>query len=200
VDRAVRTLREGGCDPVYVVSGAVELSLAGACTVPNPAWRSGMGSSLRAALRAAAPDVEAVVVALVDQPGIGPQAVARVVSRLRQGDPLVVATYDGQARNPVGIARSLWTAVAETAVGDAGARAFIADHPDLVSGVDCTDVGDPADVDTPADLARLAPLPLSSTARPGDDQASPPSAGPAASAAREPAGPDRAGQERRTTR
>jgi CTP:molybdopterin cytidylyltransferase MocA len=155
VDRAVRVLHEGGCDPVYVVAGAAALDPPGATVVENPGWQSGMASSLRsglAALHDAVDAVDSVVVSLVDQPGIGAQAVTRVVDRLRAGRSLVVATYDGQPRHPVGIARALWPAVAESATGDGGARAFIAGNPDLVTHVECGDVADPTDVDTPSDL------------------------------------------------
>ncbi|MGH8969907.1 MAG: nucleotidyltransferase family protein [Actinomycetes bacterium] len=155
VDRAVRVLHEGGCDLVYVVAGAAALDPPGATVVENPGWRSGMASSLRcglAALDDAVDPVDSVVVSLVDQPGIGARAVTRVVDRLREGRSLVVATYDGQPRNPVGIARALWPSVAASATGDGGARAFIAGNPALVTQVECGDVADPTDVDTPSDL------------------------------------------------
>ena len=53
VDRAVRVLREGGCDPVLVVLGAWVGDVPGAEVVVNADWASGLGSSLRAGLRAA---------------------------------------------------------------------------------------------------------------------------------------------------
>jgi nicotine blue oxidoreductase len=157
VDRAARVLREGGCDGVYVVAGAAPLEVAGATTVINDDWRSGMASSLRTGLGALPGTADAVVISLVDQPGIGRDAVARLVERLHQGHDLVVATYGGSPRNPVGIARPLWDGVAAAAVGDEGARAFIAAHPELVDAVECADIADPSDVDAPADLDALRP-------------------------------------------
>jgi nicotine blue oxidoreductase len=155
VDRAARVLRAGGCDVVYVVAGAAPLDVAGATTVVNDEWRSGMASSLRAGLAALAGTADAVVISLVDQPGIGADVVARVVRRLRDGHELVVATYAGAPRNPVGVDRSLWDRVAEAASGDEGARAFIRAHPELVEAVECADIADPSDVDTPTDLDAL---------------------------------------------
>jgi CTP:molybdopterin cytidylyltransferase MocA len=152
VDRAVRTLRDGGCRDVYVVLGAAPTEVPGATVVLNGDWRTGMASSLRSGLSALPEDADAVVVALVDQPGIGPTVVARLVERMRSGSPLVVATYGGKQRNPVGIARPLWQDVAAQASGDVGARAFIAGHADLVTEVECGDVADPADIDTADDL------------------------------------------------
>ena len=69
-----------------------------------------------------------------------------------------MATYDGQPRNPVLLARERWAEVAELATGDAGARAFLRARPDLVTFIECGDVGRADDIDTPEDLARIAAL------------------------------------------
>ena len=50
--RGVNVLRTGGADPILVVIGAAQVNLDGIHTVYNEQWRTGMGSSLRAALRA----------------------------------------------------------------------------------------------------------------------------------------------------
>jgi CTP:molybdopterin cytidylyltransferase MocA len=152
VDRGVRTLRDGGCQPVLVVSGAARIEVIGAVVVPNPGWRTGMGSSLRAGLSALPPDCPAVVIALVDQPRIGPEAVRRLIEAYEDGASVAVATYGERPRNPVLIAREHFAAVAEAAQGDAGARVFLRAHPELVTPVPCADVAAPDDIDTPADL------------------------------------------------
>jgi nicotine blue oxidoreductase len=167
-ERGVNLLRAGGADPILVVTGAVPLELDGTLTVDNPQWRTGMGSSLRAALQAltaagaaaaaaagADRDVGAVVVALADQPLVGAEAVARLIAAHRDGASVAVAAYDGQPRNPVLLAREHWPEVIETATGDQGARTFLRAHPDLVTLVECGDTGRPDDIDTPADLARI---------------------------------------------
>src|SRR6516165_8357289 len=51
-ERGVRLLRDGGAEPVLVVTGAVPVQVHGARTVYNPDWRAGMGTSLAAGLRA----------------------------------------------------------------------------------------------------------------------------------------------------
>ena len=153
VDRAVGTLRAGGCDPVYVVSGAVDLDVANARVVPNSDWPSGLGSSLRAGL--AASEDDAVVISLVDQPGIGTEVVRRLLAVWRDGASVAVATYDGYPRNPVLIAREHWPEVSRLAVGEVGARPFLAARPDLVWLVECGDVADPADIDVRADLTGI---------------------------------------------
>jgi nicotine blue oxidoreductase len=181
-ERGVGLLRAGGADPILVVTGATEVQIPGTRTVYNPEWRTGMGSSLRAALNAltspedaspedaspedaspedASPEdagpeeVGAVVVALADQPLVGPESVARLIAAYRAGASVAVATYDGQPRNPVLLAREHWPEVIATATGDTGARAFLRARADLVSLIECGDTGRPDDIDTPADLARI---------------------------------------------
>jgi len=178
-ERGVNVLRAGGARPILIVTGAVPIELDGTHTVYNPEWRTGMGSSLRAALRALTGtgtgvgtvtgsgvangadlglDVGAVVVALADQPLVGAQAVARLIAAYRDGASVAVAAYDGQPRNPVLLAREHWAEVAATATGDQGARTFLRTRPDLVTLVECRDTGRPDDIDTPADLARITAL------------------------------------------
>ena len=150
VDRGVRLLAEGGCHPVVVVLGAAMAQVRGAVTVRNPDWPSGMGSSLRVGLRALPAEATAVVIALVDQPFVRPEAVRALIA---SGAEVAVATYGGRRRNPVLIARGHVAEVAALARGDVGARPFLAAHPELVTEVPCP--GDPADIDTPADLGLL---------------------------------------------
>ncbi|MGH3343585.1 MAG: nucleotidyltransferase family protein, partial [Carbonactinosporaceae bacterium] len=161
VERGVAVLRAGGCAPVHAVLGAAydavvaAADLSGVVVVHNPDWRSGMGSSLRAGLAALPPDAGAVVVALADQPGVTPEGVRRLRTAYRGGARVAVATYGGSRRHPVLLARETWDEVARLAVGDVGARPFLAAHPVLVVPVACDDAGSPADIDTPEDLVRL---------------------------------------------
>lgn len=155
-ERGVGLLRAGGADPVLVVTGAAPVAIPGVRIVHNPRWRSGMGSSLAAGLGAlAAADAGATVIALADQPLVGPEAVRRLIAAYRGGATVVVAAYGGKPRNPVLIARRHWAAVAEQLSGDTGARPFLRAHPELVTLVECGDTGRPDDVDTPEDLARV---------------------------------------------
>jgi CTP:molybdopterin cytidylyltransferase MocA len=156
VDRGVTLLRDGGTAPVVVVTGAVDVPLLGAITVHNPDWRSGMGSSLAAGLGAVPGDCAAAVIALVDQPLIGPDVVRRLVAAYLAGASIAVASYGGKPRNPVLLARDEWAGALAMATGDVGARPYLQAHPELVTAVECGDIGRPDDVDTPADLARVS--------------------------------------------
>jgi len=163
-ERGIGMLRAGGADPVLIVTGAAQVGLGPeyqARTVRNDDWRTGMGSSLRAALRAladpdAGPEVGAAVVALADQPLVGAEAVSRLIVAYQAGASVAVAAYDGRPRNPVLLAREHWPEVIAMATGDQGARAFLRARPDLVTLVECGDTGRPDDIDTPADLEHIA--------------------------------------------
>jgi len=170
-ERGVIMLRAGGASPVLVVTGAAPVDIAGIHTVYNEQYRTGMGSSLRVALQSLsvpsaragdgtaaplAPDSGAVVVALADQPLISPEAVARLIAAYRAGASVAVAAYQGRPRNPVLLAREHWPEVIALATGDQGARAFLRSRPELVTLVECGDTGRPDDIDTAADLERIA--------------------------------------------
>jgi CTP:molybdopterin cytidylyltransferase MocA len=158
VDRGVGLLRAGGADPVVLVTGAAQLTLPGVIAVHNPDWSAGMSSSLAVGLRAVPDGCPAAVVALVDQPLVGAAAVRRLIAAHAAGATVAVAAYQGRPRNPVLLAREHWPEVIALAAGDVGARPFLRVHPDLVTLVECADTGQPDDLDTPEDLARLSGL------------------------------------------
>jgi CTP:molybdopterin cytidylyltransferase MocA len=160
VQRGVRLLREGGCDAVRVVLGArapevLERGSLPAEVVVNSSWAEGMATSLHAGLAGHGREVVAVVVALVDQPRIGPEAVRRLLAAHRSGAVAAVATYGGAPRNPVLLGRAVWPDVIASSTGESGAREWLAAHPDLVAAVPCDDTGSSVDIDTAADLDAL---------------------------------------------
>jgi CTP:molybdopterin cytidylyltransferase MocA len=162
VERAADLLAAGGCDPVVVVLGAAadqvlaaaRLPRTGVRTVVNPDWPTGMGSSLRVGLAAVPAEAEAVVVTLVDTPGLGPESVRRLVAA-GGPDGAAQATYGGRRGHPVLLGRTVITEVAAAATGDRGAGPWLAAHPERVRLVPCDGTGDPRDVDVPDDLAAV---------------------------------------------
>ena len=156
VDRAVRLLREAGCEPVVVVLGAWLGEVPGAdVLLENPDWREGMGSSLRAGLAGLEVDerIDAVVVTLVDLPGLTATAVERIVSAPAG---LVIASYGGERGHPVRLPRAHWQGVRAAARGDAGARDYLRGRDDIAL-VEVGDVASGEDLDIPvADAAERA--------------------------------------------
>jgi len=162
VEHAAGVLRAAGCTRVHVVLGAradavrEEAELDGCVVVDNPAWEEGMGSSLRAGLHSlAGTGAEAVLVSLVDQPGIGAEAAQRVVQAYEGEASLVSAAYDGVRGHPVLFGAAHWAGIAESATGDRGARAYLRAHESSITLVECGDVAEPYDIDTEADLVHL---------------------------------------------
>jgi nicotine blue oxidoreductase len=162
VEYAVGVLRAAGCTRVHVVLGAradavrERARLDGCVLVDNPEWESGMGSSLRAGLGSlAGTGARAALVSLVDQPGIGPRAVARVLAAHQDDTSLVSATYDSVRGHPVLFGAAHWAGVAASATGDRGARAYLKEHEAAITLVECGDVAEPYDIDTEDDLGHL---------------------------------------------
>lgn len=146
VDRAVRTLREAGCDPVYVILGAWEGHVDNGLVIVNHGWEEGMGSSLRIGLKwaRAASDADSAIVILVDQPGITVDGVRRVIDT---PGSLVQAAYGDRPGHPVRIGSEHWQPLIDVVADDSGARDYLAAAPDRVL-VDVTDVCDDTDLDT----------------------------------------------------
>lgn len=153
VDRALAAALDAGFDEVVLVDGAVDLSDRGEPRVTvlhNERWEAGMATSVQVALAYAGDrGYDAVVVGLVDQPGVG-AADWRAVAAASAEPPLAVATYRGRRGNPVRLPASVWPLLPHE--GDEGARTLMRERAELVQEVPCT--GEPWDVDTVEDLER----------------------------------------------
>jgi nicotine blue oxidoreductase len=159
VRRSLRVLADAGCSPLHVVLGAAADEVRavlppGVTATVAPGWESGMGASLRAGLSVLPHDVDAVLVHLVDLPGVTAAAVARLVAAASGPDTLLRAAYDGRPAHPVLLGRAHWAGVHEAAEGDAGARGYLGGRAGVVL-VECGDVAAPEDVDTPEQLAHF---------------------------------------------
>jgi nicotine blue oxidoreductase len=167
-------LLDGGCREVVVVLGAGAETvrkvpgLQRHTVVENTDWQTGMGSSFKLGLGTARPQ-DHVLVALVDQPGLTPETVGRLLKAHRPGR-VTAAAYrrqpgperPGELRrgHPLLLDATLRAEAAASATGDAGARLFLQAHPELIDLVDCTPPpgsGQPGgeDLDTPDQLHLL---------------------------------------------
>jgi CTP:molybdopterin cytidylyltransferase MocA len=163
LERSVAALRDGGVSDVYVVVGAASADVAAAvpagCRVVHAAsWTEGMGASLHAGLTAVSAehgDADAVLVMLVDTPGVGPDVIRRLTSRSGP-EALARAAYGSEPGHPVLLGRHHWPGVLEVASGDRGARDYLRSHP--VTLVHCADIGTGDDVDTAEALAHWQSL------------------------------------------
>jgi molybdenum cofactor cytidylyltransferase len=148
-------------DKVLVVVGAARDAVAAALAdlpvelVENSAYADGQSTSLRAGTAALTPDVGAALVLLGDQPFVSPEIMMRIVEEWRaSGAAIVAPVYRGQRGNPVLFARAIFSELLAVE-GDQGARAILAADPARVRKVVFDDDRPLADIDTPADYARL---------------------------------------------
>lgn len=160
VDLAVAALLDGGCDAVVVVVGAASRE-ARALVPERPAvrsvvatdWERGPSASLLTGLSAAAedPDVTAVLVTLVDLPGLPAGAVRRVLGSGTVLTALRRAVHDGRPGHPVLIGRDHWAplgaALAAVQGDDRGAGPWL--RAARAQPVECGDLWDGDDQDRP---------------------------------------------------
>jgi len=132
---------------------------AGLQVIPNPHPERGLSSSLRlglGALAGLAPQPEAALIFLADQPAAPVDAAEEVVRAWEHGGSAVVRPrYAGapdEPGHPVLLDRDAW-GLAEGLTGDQGLGHALARSHHLVLHVDVD--GTNPDVDTPADLSRL---------------------------------------------
>ena len=160
IRHAVETVLAGGVDSVWVVTGPDVEPIAAALVgldvqlVVNPAPEEGQAGSLRAGIAALPASVDAVVVALGDQPSLAPSIIPALLAARRASPKLIVAPRyrDGQG-NPVLFKREIFPELLRL-TGDQGARPILQQEPARVEWVEL-DLPMPPDVDTPADYEKI---------------------------------------------
>ena len=167
VTRIIRTLNEAGIADVVVVLGheaarvaaVVEQSGLSARCVVNGEFREGQLSSLRAGLDAIdRPEVEAVLLSLVDAPLFAASTVRAVVQRFEQTlAPVVRAVRGSEHGHPVLIGRAIFAELRQVRPSH-GAKPVVRGHASAQGDVPVDDPGAFVDIDTPDDYANLPVL------------------------------------------
>jgi len=166
--RQLIALSGAGVDEVVVVLGhhaqAIEAAIGQfpITLVHNPAPDDGQASSVRIGLQALSPKMDAVMVALADQPLINEQDITALIGAFkRRGDKAMVVprvtSSDGSSApgNPVifdAALREEWLAGA----AELTCRQWREAHPERVQWFDTDNRRYRMDIDTPEDLARFA--------------------------------------------
>jgi molybdenum cofactor cytidylyltransferase len=166
--RQLIALSGAGVDEVAVVLGhhadAVEAAVRQfpITLVRNPAPDDGQASSVRIGLSALSPKLDAVIVALADQPLIDEQDIVALIGAFKKrGEASMVVPRvrrtDGEARpgNPVIFEAALsgeWLSGA----ADLACRAWRENHPGRVQWFDTDNQRYVVDIDTPEDLDRFS--------------------------------------------
>lgn len=162
--RVIRGLVAGGATDVTVVAGAHIDAVRSAMPstdrrirlVEHGGWQQGQLSSLIAGLDAVAdPQLEAVLVTLVDVPLVRPDTVAAVLRAWRSTRAPITRPVDGDRHgHPVIFDASVFDAL-RAADPRVGAKAVFASHRARILDVPVTDEGAFLDLDTPQDYERI---------------------------------------------
>jgi len=160
--RAAEAAVASGCFPIVVVLGAHAGRIAREVVgLPvrlayNPAWESGMGSSIRVGtevLIADSPRVDGVVITVCDQPHCDAATIRKLVDDRRKGTHRIIAArYDGVCGVPALFDRTLFPELLALD-GKPGARHVLERHEQDMASVGFLDGA--CDIDTLDDLARL---------------------------------------------
>lgn len=144
--------------PTFVVTGAhreqVESVLAGQKVqlIHCPDWHRGMGISLAHGLHEVLhllPDVDRVLIALGDQPGLKARHYAELENCSTQfPHEIIAAQYNNRPGAPILFPASFFPELLSL-IGDQGARKIVRAHPDLLHLIPLPEAA--FDVDTPED-------------------------------------------------
>jgi molybdenum cofactor cytidylyltransferase len=162
VRHAVSAVLASAARPVIVVTGhkaqEVRAALSGldVAFVASPQHRKGLAESLKAGLAALPRDIDGVLVAHGDMPGVTGADINRLISGFapKEGRAIVVPVHGGKRGNPVLFAAHLIAEMREVE-GDTGAKQVIGRHDDEVAEVDLGSDRIFADPDAPGALQRL---------------------------------------------
>lgn len=158
----VETALASVCRPVVVVLGAYaeqmrpEINQLPVQVVENPQWAEGMSASIQAGiqvLNTMPNSIEAVVLALCDQPFISAQAINQLVEAYQTtAQPIIASEYAGTLGVPALFSHSLFPELAALKGGE-GAKQVINKYVHEVVGVPFPEGA--IDIDTPKDYEQL---------------------------------------------
>jgi len=158
VRRVVRSIEASRARPIVVVTGheheRVTAALAGVdCRIVyNCDFRSGLSTSLRAGVAAAA-ECDGAIILLGDMPVVSSFLIDKMTAAFDpdKGRAICVATYNSRRGNPVLFDRRFFPELLMIS-GDVGARDIVGKYPELVCEVESGNEGPLIDLDTSEDL------------------------------------------------
>jgi molybdenum cofactor cytidylyltransferase len=158
LERAITAAIEGGCRPVVVVIGsdaaeiATDLASKSVSVVENRDSTAGIGTSIRAGVRHlsyVAPESNAVVLMVCDQPFVRAATVIDLITRwTKTGKSIVASSYSNTLGVPALFDSSCFGELFQLA-GDRGAKPIIFADPERVAAVSFPEGA--CDIDTVAD-------------------------------------------------
>jgi molybdenum cofactor cytidylyltransferase len=163
IGACIDNLKRSRVDEIIVVLGFREseirsrLAGAGVQFAINRDYRKGMLSSLKTGLPLISPRCEGVLVALVDQPMVGPEVINPLV--ISYGDyekKISVPTYQGKHGHPIIVSREFEEEIMRLDDADPeGLKAILNAHRSEIQEVPVDSAAILEDIDSPEDYARL---------------------------------------------
>lgn len=142
IERIVTAANEAGCKPIIVVTGSDSAKVAAAIAnesvsiVDNEKWHNGMGSSIRVGLQRLielAPETDAVVLLVCDQPFVTGGIIAKLNERwATTGKTIVASSYSNTLGVPALFDRACFTELLEIDE-EQGAKPIILRNPDRLA-------------------------------------------------------------------
>ena len=160
IQTVLRSLEQAGIDDILVVLGHRADDIAAVLppevqVVRNAAYEEGMFSSVLAGLNALEPDVEGMMLVLVDQPQVDPGAYAAVASAYLATDKgIVIPRVSGKRGHPSVIDVARYGIEIRELDGSEGLKPLVRGKPYDTEWVDIADGSILRDMDTPEDYAR----------------------------------------------
>jgi molybdenum cofactor cytidylyltransferase len=162
VSRVVDNALSSAARPIIVVTGHLEADIRAAIAnrpvtfVHAAKHADGLAESLKAGIAALPPDIAAVIVCLGDMPLVTGRTLDRLIAAWDpdEGRAIVVPTFKGKQGNPILWDRRFFPEILALS-GDAGARALLQRHMELVAEIDVGDDAILRDFDTVESLATL---------------------------------------------
>lgn len=163
LELVVGRMKASGIERIIVVTGGheerihAEASRLGCRTVYNPAYKSGMFSSILAGVRALPEDAEAFLLLPADTPLIKISTYKLLITSFYEscGNPdIVYPTFAGKRGHPPVIGRTLFERILKWHE-ERGLRSLLEEYPNRSIDVPTADRGTQLDMDTPSDYETL---------------------------------------------
>jgi molybdenum cofactor cytidylyltransferase len=164
IEACIKNLRDSRLDEIIVVLGHREaeirarLASAGVGFAINREYQRGMISSIKTALSLLSPQSDALLIALVDQPMVGPEVINLLITSYTSGDKkIALPTYQGQHGHPIILSADYIDEIMNIdEAAPEGLRALIEAHRDEVLEVPVDAPAILEDIDRPEDYERLS--------------------------------------------
>lgn len=161
IESSVDNLLASRIGEIIVVTGHraedVNRTLGDRCVrcVYNPDYRSGMSGSIKRGVQAVSESAHAVMIALADQPQIGPDICDKVIEAYEKSlAQIVVPTYRGRNGHPIILDLGLRAEILSIDANQ-GLRQVVHARPDRVSHVEIDSEDVLMDFDFPEDYRRV---------------------------------------------